>query len=288
MISVATKSPYAEATTHPEPVMTLETVTPEMARLWLGQNLKNRHPRPPHVSKIVRDILAGAWTLIGDPIRFDWGGVLIDGQNRLMAVIEADRPIRTYVIRGLAPATRDQVDSGISRSLSDVLTMRGEKGASTLAAAIAACIRWDTGDIADKAAVVSRAEALAWLADNPGIRDAVREGESIRKAVQLPGSIGSAFVFHAVTLAPSDAETFVDLLISGADLTAGDPILCMRHWLIRRRAITGHTTPGYFYLAILIKAWNAWMDGRKLQQLLWRRGGAGAESFPVMRGADDA
>lgn len=33
----------------------------------------------------------------------------------------------------------------------------------------------------------------------------------------------------------------------------------------------------------LIKAWNAWRDGRELKILGWKRGGAKPEPFPIPR-----
>ena len=64
-------------------------VTPEMASQWLRSNTANRKPSQAAVKRWAEIMKAHSWKLCSDAIAFDVNGVLINGQYRLMAVIES-------------------------------------------------------------------------------------------------------------------------------------------------------------------------------------------------------
>ena len=70
-------------------------VTPELACRWLEANTQNRVVNPAHVDRLVRDMKAGRWYLTHQGIAFDTHGLLVDGQHRLWAILEADVPVWT-------------------------------------------------------------------------------------------------------------------------------------------------------------------------------------------------
>lgn len=113
-------------------------VTPGIAAAWLDKNIKNRRKSTRHISQSVRDTKTGNWQLTGDSIKFDKNGTLVDGQHRLTACVESDTSFRTLVIYGLEPSTRNVIDTGKSRSNSDVLTMQG----ATNTIGVAACLKF--------------------------------------------------------------------------------------------------------------------------------------------------
>lgn len=82
----------------------IETITPEIAREYLSKN--SRNPRktmnPAVIRKYADDIKAGLWQLNGEAIIFDEDGFLKNGQHRLCAVIQANKPMSTLVVRGVA------------------------------------------------------------------------------------------------------------------------------------------------------------------------------------------
>src|SRR4051812_13609663 len=88
-------------------------VDPGLAEEWLDHNDNNRSIRDRKVAAFKRDLLAGNWRNIGDPIRFDTNGKLVDGQHRLMALIHANQEaaeqitMPLLVIRNVLP--QDQV-----------------------------------------------------------------------------------------------------------------------------------------------------------------------------------
>src|SRR3954466_6916862 len=58
-------------------------VTPALAMDWLDVNFRNRSVNARDIDRINRDLLAGEFEFLGDPIRFGKNGELYDGQHRL-------------------------------------------------------------------------------------------------------------------------------------------------------------------------------------------------------------
>ena len=121
----------------PEPRMYVVDVTVEAAVKWLEGNTHNRPIRDGRVSQYAGDIKAGHWRFTHQGICFDRNGTLIDGQHRLYAVLEANRPARMAVWVGMDPATHAFIDEGLSRSVVDVLRLSGNGNISPYKAAAA-------------------------------------------------------------------------------------------------------------------------------------------------------
>lgn len=106
-------------------VTEIETVTPEKAAEYLTHNKGNRPVKTGEVEQLARAIKDGRFRLTHQGIAFDENGVLIDGQQRLNAVVMAGRPIRIYVTRGVPVGSVQAVDRGIVRSPRDVMVISG-------------------------------------------------------------------------------------------------------------------------------------------------------------------
>lgn len=97
-------------------------ITPDMARHWLGSNTRsNRRPSAKTVDAYAREMAAGRWLVTHQGIAFNQAGELVDGQHRLLAIIEADVNIWMMVTTGLAVEYNSPIDQGYNRSLAQVL-----------------------------------------------------------------------------------------------------------------------------------------------------------------------
>lgn len=67
----------------------VETITPEIAKTMLGENVNNRRISRDNVNLFAREIRNGEWRFNGEAIKFGKDGRLLDGQHRLLAVIAA-------------------------------------------------------------------------------------------------------------------------------------------------------------------------------------------------------
>ena len=75
----------------------MQTITPERASEWLAANTTNRPVSKAVVRSFAQAMRRGEWMVTHQGIAFDTQGVLVDGQHRLAAIIEADRPVELTV-----------------------------------------------------------------------------------------------------------------------------------------------------------------------------------------------
>ena len=85
MTSLPPLSPIAALPSPGEVVM----VTPELAAEWLTHNTHNRGLKPIAIKRFAEDMTTGDWQWNGESIRFAADGTLLDGQNRLHAIVDS-------------------------------------------------------------------------------------------------------------------------------------------------------------------------------------------------------
>ena len=117
---------------------TLEQMTPSRAEEYLKRNIAtNRIPSSQLIHQYARDMVRNCWITTHEAIAFDKEGNLIDGQQRLQAVIESGKTVAILVVRGVASEAFIVVNTGRSRSPQDSLKMAGMDGVSRRKLAIA-------------------------------------------------------------------------------------------------------------------------------------------------------
>lgn len=274
-------------TTAVKPTMRREVITPATAERYLTKNVDNRPLRRQTVTRYARDMKAGRWELTGDPIVFNTHGNLVQGQHRLYACVESATEFETFVMRNASPAAYTVMDTGEKRSLADVLHRQGEIQTMQLAAAIHLSWRWDNGSLRDSR-LPSRFEAIEWLEANPEIRSGV-SGIPVRVYDFLSRAQAATLFYRFNQVDPEACALFFEKLGSGTDLHEGHPVHTLRKWFFARqkeaRTIGAHTGgQGRLpTLAVVVKAWNAFITGSDVQQLRWR---GAVEPFPPVRNAD--
>lgn len=80
---------------------TIELITPDDAKRYLENNVKNRNISPATVNAYARDMVFNNWRLNGETISFLETGELQNGQHRLNAVIKSNTPTWFVVVRGV-------------------------------------------------------------------------------------------------------------------------------------------------------------------------------------------
>lgn len=108
---------------------TTMTITPEKAMHWLETaNLRNRPISQNHINKLASDMKSGEWELSHEAIAFDPHGILIDGQHRLWAIVEADRPMHLPVAFNVPSEAMRAITGGRPRTVVDVLKIGNKDG----------------------------------------------------------------------------------------------------------------------------------------------------------------
>lgn len=262
----------------------LELITPARAEKMLKLNKRNRRIRTKHVLRLARQIERGEWQPDNpDPIVVN-GRELLDGQHRLAAVIEADKPIKVKVMRGASRAVMATMDTGLPRTFADMLRMEGEQYALPLSGVVRQVWLFKHERIMGKTPLVapSNAELRQTLEEHPELRD-ITKWFTGGIAREFDG-FGSVSVVGAAYWAmgeidQEDAEAFMEHLITGTGLEPGSPILALRRLMVMHR----HKPTPKVLAACIFKAWNAWRDGDDLNVVYWRGGGSKPEPFPVLR-----
>jgi hypothetical protein len=94
-------------------------VTPAMAANMLTRNRCNRKLRPDWVKQLVGRIRRGEWKLTHQGIALSDENILLDGQHRLLAIVEANTSLPLMVTTGMGGDVYDTLDDGAKRNLSD-------------------------------------------------------------------------------------------------------------------------------------------------------------------------
>lgn len=113
----------------------VETITPAKAREYLKKNTNNyRKMSRSAINNYAEDIKHGRWQLNGETIVFGANGILKDGQNRLAAIVRANKAADILVVRGVEDGV-DKYNIGKKRTDADILSAEGFECDSTMVAA---------------------------------------------------------------------------------------------------------------------------------------------------------
>lgn len=96
-------------------------VTPDLAQAWLHGHSNYRPISRRHVAYLAAEMARGRWKLTGEPIVFDAGGHLLDGQHRLSAIVRSGVAVTMLVVSGVAEDALPVMDQGKARNARDVL-----------------------------------------------------------------------------------------------------------------------------------------------------------------------
>src|SRR5439155_21867823 len=93
--------PPASVTREPHLDLEIMTITPELAQEWLDRGGTNRKITRRRLEGMTAAIQRGEWQLTGEAIKLADEGRVVDGQNRLHAIVQAGRPVLSAVARGV-------------------------------------------------------------------------------------------------------------------------------------------------------------------------------------------
>ena len=254
-------------------------VTPAMAEKFLALNTHNRGVRAKHVDWLAYMMLKGEWHRTGEPLRFykkysSKDAVLMDGQHRLLAVVQANKTIEFEVIDELPGDSFQYMDQGRPRSAADVLHIEGYKNTNILGGIARTCYIYSVNGIEACCRVMGRGggarkasnqEILAFVNEHAKTLEAAQKATishmaHISKQYSILG--GCYWIFHKK--AAQDTERFFTGLGEGAGLGKTSPVLHMRNvWLAQvATRKKGYRANDLFIM--MIQAWNLFRDKRQV------------------------
>lgn len=260
-------------------VVTLITITPEMAKVFYLARAKNRHLSKSNLRRLIIDIKAGKWRVTGETIIFDNDDYLIDGQHRLLACMESNIPIQSYVVRGKIDAEAPTaIDIGKARTPGDLLTFHDYQDPNHLAATARWVYRLERDMMVFEREKMTRDQLLEFIAHNPDIHLSLPYGRYIGKLL-IP-SLGSALHFLFAQKDRQLADQMYTDLQAGTALV-GTPTFVVRELLIKNKMHRAQL-PVHIVAAMLIKTWNLLRTGKTAKIIRWY-GESQNEAYPRVK-----
>jgi len=261
-------------------------VTPEVAEEWLGTMGVNRRLSESNLDAIVQAMREDLWHNDGTPIRFNTQDQMIDGQHRCMAISMTGKTQTLMVVRGVEQAAMTTIDTGKSRSRGDVLSIHEPdlKDVVALAGAATVCLRWNKGARGNslRNVYVSNDEFIRfWDQERDQIMHAKNIGARVARAtrgVTAQAASLCAYLFEQID--KTDADFFWERVMDGVGLEKGSPILALRRVFEYESKSQRDNMRADVAAAFIIKAWNAYREGRAVELLRYRVGGASPERYP--------
>ncbi len=260
---------------------TIATITPSRAREWLAMNIGNRHPARTSVDCYAEDMAKGRWELNGDAIKFNGDGTLLDGQQRLMACVQARKSFKSVVVRNLRSKAQETMDTGRRRSLSDVLAMRGVPHATFVSGMVTTLIRIKT-----KEAHGTRISTRHGLEITDRHKDGLVEVARLAGAsphIMGPRPCSVAAIYYIGDYLMGDeayALAFMQAFKTGESTYVHDAAIALRERLIRLRQQGAHIHIRTQLWAI-VAAYNAFREERPVEKVIWPKEPIDIDGFDV-------
>lgn len=288
----------------------------KLAAEWLeAKNKRNRPLGRGDVRKYMLAMLGGEWELNAEPIILDDKDRLVNGQHRLQAIVDASKEdaniaVTMLVVAGVKSKAFDTMDQGRARSLADVLAVNNEENARVMAGALR--LLWQRLDSkkVSGSGQLRAGVAVDLLKKHPGLHESValfvgdddgkqgleaqtKESEDCETPLsKVVGSLSHAATLHylfsqsGVEDAAAKATEFFRGLAFGVEddgetaLPNDEPRKRARLVLVKSATSENRLTRDG-RIAVLIKAWQAFIDGEKLSRINVAKG-----EFPRIGGLD--
>lgn len=263
-------------------------LTPEMATKLLEHNSQNRPLSQAHANRIAKAITEGRWKFNGDTIKIADNDDILDGQHRCWAVVEANKPVETIIVRGVARdafATIDTIRK--MRTGGDTLSLAGvTRHRNTVSTALTWLLRWQAKrpdgttaieDFKQPGRKIENAHIEEAFSAHPNMVNAVERARGLRGL----GNVGVlAFIFYVLhNRNAALAERMMETLEDPAAVAKSDPFFLLRQFLLSG---TYRQRDAVMTIAIAFKAASAAHKGEKPGRLLWINQGAKRENFPKL------
>lgn len=277
-----------------DPRCGIYTITPEIARELLANPAdKNRPLKKSVVRKYARRIRAGLWRLTGEPILLNEKGALLDGQHRLSACIEADKPFDTVVLYGdfkfqaMGQTLPRGGDAAIALSVPEV---GGDYVAMSAIAKL--CITHDRAlsreaspytqahHSADNWTDIENWERVRWLEKNMRSLELFRRCKGVRGKSKLfaLSPVSAAWFLAERSSSEDEATDWFEGLISGSGLPKNDVRLLLRQSIGNRQLKPNSRVGGMELLHWIAKAWASRADFSRVVFAV-----KSSEQFPFFR-----
>ena len=244
-------------------------IGPEAATELLSKNTKNRSAKKSNVTFLAKQMSEGKWRNNGETLKFSKTNKLLDGQHRLLAVIECGVAQSFTIVKGLDDDVFATIDSGKRRDAADNLAIAGYSYGPALAAIIKQVIKFGNTGRIDTAGtyIIPSADIIKKAADRPDLGTSAafvlgKGGSFVRPSIVQ-------FCHYYFSIHNNELSNgFFDILKSGYG-NKGCPVLALRNMLINLKlndkSMSLKDTVAYF-----CRAFELYEEGREVGTLRLR------------------
>lgn len=257
-------------------IPTVMLVTPAMAQDWLdNRNLHNRRKSNVTARKYVKAIRANRWKCTHEGIAFDRDGFLIDGQHRLMAIVQTGVSLKLFVIpfvEGMDGDTFGVLNSGNRRQAAQMLHFPGSAAAAAAAKILGVVDdSFDDGTHVTGGVVATNAEndEVLDVVDNwPELPLLTAQTSAAYRGSLVPQSIHLAVLAQASrTPYASRIGSWIDGLVDGVGLGEQDSRRLVNKRFVRSGKEFNDATGRALGYRLLVKSWNAYALDKPMGRL---------------------
>lgn len=253
----------------------LVEVTPKLAAYWLDHNEVNRRHRPRLVDCYATDMDLGLWKgdLTVEPIKISRTGQLLDGQNRCMAIVKLNKPVKMWVATGLADEAQKYMDLAAARTATDIARLAELKNSSHTMSIGRADLLNPEGPgpnmIANLKPKASAPQIVDHVLSDPNIELAAEAAVNLRG--HLPGTptaIGYSWL-QTYRVDPAATSEFFESLKQLTFKQLQDPRKAVLRSLqnLDREMGSANKNKMFATVSVLTRGWNAWRKGEEMETI---------------------
>lgn len=266
-------------------------ITPDIAKEMLTHNINNRPVSRSTVAQYKSEMERGLWMETGSSIQFADDGRLIDGQHRLLALVEANKSFNFVVVGSVDKLAFKHIDKNKQRRISENMATDSRingyesKNFNALASSIKLAWNLSRGHSTSRSGTgslqITSSESISEYLAHKDIYDkatsmAMRCYQKLNFMTrQEVGGIYAFLVIYKMHDESKVREFFTELFFGHEVLIT----TLLRDRLIKDRiSKSGRMTKG-FRMALIAKAWNAFIADRKLKTLSYNEEKEGKIKF---------
>lgn len=247
-------------------------INPKKAEEWLNYSskddeFKNRKLNDQKVSAYAKEMKEGRWkSKTGECIKFAPDGVLIDGQHRLRAIIKSNISIVLTVAKNVPKENATVIDTGMSRSISDAMTIKKIPCANEHAAGIKQYYQFTRGSLKDNQSQLSNDLAIQMYEDETDFWRNIHSRSAIFYR-EIGHKISPSFIYAAIAYLEKHSrhknridEFFEELCIDGK--VKNGTVKNLRKKIDEFRDDSKYKIKKNYVVAYFAKTWNAFIDDK--------------------------
>lgn len=249
-------------------------ITPELATELLKGNIANRPPSRSFITDYARQMKAGLWfEETGEAIKITSDGRLVDGQQRLMALIMAGVSLN-FLVTEVPNDAFKYIDSGKKRTAGDLFACSGVPNYVNIAAGLKSYVMlkrglsigfYKSGGSDGRTIKVSNSELYSIYCSAPHVYQGAYSNASkwYHKSGRLM-KVSEAIAYYLLfrDIDENDAFDFMDSLFCATNMSGNSPIMLLRSRLYEDKVNTRYKLSAVIKTMLTIKTWNYFRKGQ--------------------------